>query len=403
MPPVIIQALAGAGKTTALARMARAGDLYLAFNRSLAQEAEAKVGVRGRTFHSLALEEAKKRFPHLQVGDLDLLQLRRMTRDLREAAILLRGLHRFLLSEDAEPELHHMDPHLGHGEKARLLGTLRGLWRAMMRGELPMPHDGYLRLWQGSQVVGRRVLVDEAQDLSPPMLRPLAKAGEVVAAGDPYQQIYAWRGAVNALEKLRQAGAEEVRLSRSYRFGPQIARFVRRLTGLPVEGLREGDRVVEEARVVPGVAVVFRTNTRLLRVAELLVKQGIGVEVVGGLPTGILRIARAVKAGLPFREVMDASQVEAGLKPAVRLIGERGPDGVLRMYRRIQEGKGRGVVVLSTVHRAKGLEWDHVVLGDDFKDQGDPAEEMRLRYVAATRARQTLDVGAWFGKALSVA
>ncbi|MCX4097711.1 UvrD-helicase domain-containing protein [Nocardia sp. alder85J] len=60
-------------------------------------------------------------------------------------------------------------------------------------------------------------------------------------------------------------------------------------------------------------------------------------------------------------------------------------------------------VVVSTAHKAKGLEWDSVRIGEDFKnpatdpDSGElvvpPAEELRLAYVAITRARRALDPG----------
>lgn len=63
-------------------------------------------------------------------------------------------------------------------------------------------------------------------------------------------------------------------------------------------------------------------------------------------------------------------------------------------------------VIISTVHKAKGLEWDNVRIGDDFQgprvttdDDGNEhtsfpdGEEMRIAYVAFTRAAKKLDVG----------
>ncbi|MBF6171113.1 UvrD-helicase domain-containing protein [Nocardia blacklockiae] len=60
-------------------------------------------------------------------------------------------------------------------------------------------------------------------------------------------------------------------------------------------------------------------------------------------------------------------------------------------------------VIISTAHKAKGLEWDSVRVGDDFKGPvTDPQsgelimpshEELCLAYVAVTRARRTLDPG----------
>lgn len=54
-------------------------------------------------------------------------------------------------------------------------------------------------------------------------------------------------------------------------------------------------------------------------------------------------------------------------------------------------------ITVSTAHRSKGLEWERVVLGDDFQDIADPLmseqerrDETNLLYVAVTRARRTL-------------
>ncbi|WP_240351889.1 ATP-binding domain-containing protein, partial [Pectobacterium brasiliense] len=53
--------------------------------------------------------------------------------------------------------------------------------------------------------------------------------------------------------------------------------------------------------------------------------------------------------------------------------------------------------VVSTAHRSKGLEWDTVILNDDFSDITDPllsdaarTDETNLLYVATTRARKIL-------------
>jgi hypothetical protein len=43
-----------------------------------------------------------------------------------------------------------------------------------------------------------------------------AQQCQVIYVGDPYQQIYEWRGAVNAMEHIR---APECALTESFRFG----------------------------------------------------------------------------------------------------------------------------------------------------------------------------------------
>lgn len=62
---------------------------------------------------------------------------------------------------------------------------------------------------------------------------------------------------------------------------------------------------------------------------------------------------------------------------------------------RVNDESSEDALVLSTIHRAKGLEWDHVFLIDvaagrfpHVKSQN-PDEELRLLYVAETRARES--------------
>ena len=48
-------------------------------------------------------------------------------------------------------------------------------------------------------------------------------------------------------------------------------------------------------------------------------------------------------------------------------------------------------VVVSTIHRAKGLEFDRVLLTDPRdRDASDPGEENRILYVALSRARREI-------------
>ena len=65
-----------------------------------------------------------------------------------------------------------------------------------------------------------------------------------------------------------------------------------------------------------------------------------------------------------------------------------------REVRRRQRG-----LMLLTAHRAKGLEFDHVVVLDGGWDRGEDADAtLRLYYVAMTRARETLTLSRFPGK-----
>jgi hypothetical protein len=49
-------------------------------------------------------------------------------------------------------------------------------------------------------------------------------------------------------------------------------------------------------------------------------------------------------------------------------------------------------LVVSTIHKAKGREFDRVYILDSFKEDADDTEEARVRYVAATRPKKELEV-----------
>ncbi len=101
-----------------------------------------------------------------------------------------------------------------------------------------------------------------------------------------------------------------------------------------------------------------------------------------------------------------ANDHDAYLSAKCNLVKAFGPD-VYTMYNKLKTGHvalSKSDVVFSTVHKAKGAEWDKVILLDDFISfekilldilkKRTPyllrKEELNLLYVATTRARQNL-------------
>ena len=226
-----IDAYAGTGKTTTLRLLAQSTTkrgLYLAFNRSIANEARRLFPTRVHcaTSHSLAFRAVSRtlafpdwkltgtltshtiaeafRFPESISFACGLVLERRSY-----AAVLLDALRRFLQSNEGAPTQEHI-PHYGalealapasfHSFSVQAIEHVHALWGAMQHhaSELPLGHDGYLKLWALSkpEVLTDYILVDEAQDLNPVLLGVLDRSQcPVVYVGDPYQQIYEWRGA----------------------------------------------------------------------------------------------------------------------------------------------------------------------------------------------------------------
>ncbi|CAB4067861.1 FBXO18 [Lepeophtheirus salmonis] len=138
---------------------------------------------------------------------------------------------------------------------------------------VPITHDGYLKLWQLRQpnlqtIVSHDVLlIDEAQDINPTMLDIINHQSTAkVIVGDPNQQIYSFRGAVNLLKEFKSS--KKFSLTQSFRFGPEIAfvancclEHLKKNDERTLVGGRNRDMLVGSDKDVVGpVTIIGRTN-----------------------------------------------------------------------------------------------------------------------------------------------
>ena len=114
-------------------------------------------------------------------------------------------------------------------------------------------------------------MMDEGQDMNPTILDIFNKQDiNKIIVGDPNQQIYAFRGAVNALESVE--ASHTYHLTQSFRFGPAIGlvantclerlNSVKRQTlvgGKKPDFLRSRDDLMDIKEFAP-IAVIGRTN-----------------------------------------------------------------------------------------------------------------------------------------------
>ncbi|MDF1665405.1 MAG: 3'-5' exonuclease, partial [Planctomycetota bacterium] len=247
----------------------------------------------------------------------------------------------------------------------------------------------------------RCVVVDEAQDMSGEQLRLIRSLApenkdDIFLAGDAHQRI--WRTAI----PFRSCGLNVVGRSRklkvNYRTTEQIRRFaVQSIEGCVVDDLDDGDDSKEgclslrmgEAPALRG----FDTTQQELDFVVGAIKSLIEASHLQDSSLAIL--ARGTNDLAPYSEALMA----AGLK--VRQLGLQ------------DESDGGPGVRLSTMHRAKGLEFIHVFLVrisakdipsayvlsklDESQREAFEQQERTLLYVAGTRAREGLTV-TWHGK-----
>jgi len=450
-----IDAYAGTGKTTTLKLLtqdcSRRG-LYMAFNRVIAEDAKRSFpsSVSCATAHSLAFRAIVRTlgYPDWKLtGALTpntILEQFRMPPVLEfrsgvtltkwaYGSILLHTIRRFLQSEEETVRSLHI-PRFGllemlpdtvfeqFGEQA--IEHAGAIWNAMCHKSagLPLGHDGYLKLWALSRPRASvdYILIDEAQDLNPVLLGVLRNLTcQIVYVGDPYQQIYEWRGAVNAMDQVEIQ--DRVLLSQSYRFGPVIAEAatsILRTLGAqePVRGVASLESNI--AAVIPQI-ILSRTNSGVIGNVLRSLAAGRRCHVLGGtkalslLLTDVQRVKAGQTGASPellgfnsWKDVMSFSAQTEGehLGALVNLVQEYGEGTMLRALAGCEESESDAQVVCSTAHKSKGREWGYVGIDTDFleprpqpdqsKRQQEEAAELRLLYVAITRARFAVDLPA---------
>jgi hypothetical protein len=446
-----IKAGAGTGKTSTLMMLAqsttRRGQ-YLAFNKAIVAESRGKFppNVTCSTAHSLAYANAtptmKRRLKdsrrmrseeiaaRLNVGPIgfDHAGVEGGPKVLSAAflaGLVMRAITNFCQSADDEPIARHVplvdgldapgEYTLNNSLSRQLLPVVRRAWDDLMseRGQLPFKHDHYLKAWQlsGPRIQADFILFDEAQDANPVMVAIVAAQthAQLVWVGDSNQQIYSFTGAINALENV--PADQQAFLTQSFRFGAAVAEVANDLldrldADLRVVGWQQINSTVAE--VAEPDAILCRTNATAVR--NVMTAQSLGQRphLVGG-GEQVVRFAKAARdlmVGVGtdhpdlacfanWGEVQSyVSEDEQGgeLQLLVKLVDEFGVDAILRTLDNMAREADADVVV-STAHKAKGREWDTVQLAGDFPDQAS-GEELRLLYVAVTRAKLTLDITA---------
>lgn len=448
-----IEAGAGAGKTSTLKLLAQqaldegiaANGQYIAFNSAIVQEAKAKMprNVRSNTAHSLAMAAVGKRFRHrldknqrMRSSDianrLSISEIKVVTQDGSKktlsraylAGLVMRSLVRFCQSADAMPGPEHVPYIAGidippgrkennHRVAKEIAPFIRLAWLDACdeNGSLPYRHDYYLKLWQLSEPViySQFIMFDEAQDANPVMVAIVTaqEHAQLVWVGDSQQQIYSFTGAVNALQSV--PAQQRSFLTQSFRFGPEIAEVANQvLSALDAELRLTGTETIPSrvcATFEPNV-ILTRTNATAVRSVLAAQTEGKTVHLVGGgkeivaFAKGaqdLMSEGRTTYADLAcfdsWSEVLQyVSQDEQGseLRLNVKLVEEFGVDVILAALDNMVR-EDRADLTVSTAHKSKGREWDAVRLADDFPETPQN-EELRLLYVAVTRAKLSLDI-----------
>jgi DNA helicase-2/ATP-dependent DNA helicase PcrA len=260
----------------------------------------------------------------------------------------------------------------------------------------------------------RHLFVDEMQDVNPAQFRLLtAMLGDepdLFVVGDPNQSVYGFNGAdPTLLDRLPDIlrGTAVIRLDENHRCTPQVV-------AVATAVLREGGAFGTAGEVVlPRTTRVDGPVPKIVSHATnedeaAWVADRAKMSRTPGRPWSSIAVLTRTNAQLALVQVaLDKARVPnliagADLGPASDLRGDterRGADSDGEELRRNDNPVDRDRVVLTTFHRAKGLQWPTVIvlgLGAGLMPIASaqtPAaidEERRLLYVALTRSEEEL-------------
>lgn len=457
---ILINALAGAAKTTTLELICKALPvqpiLSLAFNKRIATEMQKRLPghVACHTLNAIGHRVWMQAIP------------RRLSLDTKKSYNILKGL------VDALPRSQKSEAYESFSDILKLVGGAKlagyipeglstgkplieasAFWEDIdedlaevgrdlvdraLKESITQAYSGLIdfddqiymsTLFGGTFPKYGLVLVDEAQDLSAlnhAMLEKLV-TNRLIAVGDPYQSIYAFRGAMTSSMATLQTkfAMREMNLSISFRCPRAIverARF-RAPHMLYPEWAKEGrvdDQTIGEehkvwhAELIPdGAAVICRNNAPLFRLAFALIRAGRGVSIVGS-DIGPSLVKALKKLG---PETLNEEQAHAAIDAweKEKLQKAKGKATVkdkaecLRVFVSVGHSlagaiayaesifRSSGPIQLLSGHKSKGLEWDHVFHLDPGRipspycvTDEELEQEYNVQYVIETRAKDSL-------------
>ena len=564
---VKVLALAGTGKTSTLKLIARRlrreqpkkRIIYVAFNKSIQTEANATMpdNVESRTADSISYRALPKEITSKLGSKTALIKAKEIgsrfgiygytvtntdgekeeLSQFETIRALQKAITKYTNSADDEIGPQHFEDFEADDQ---LISWANSMWADINSpdGVLRLSNSHITKMWaltrpdlsksgSGLSRPADIIFFDEAQDINPVLGKVIADQNiQKIYVGDSNQAIYGFRGAVDQLEQVDSQ--HELPLTKSWRFGPQVAGIGNRFLTLigakqRIEGAGPDGVIVERGTMTDAQAVLVRTNIGAIAEISAELNNGRSVGVSKNFKDDLDSLSRSanwLKNGGPkpskiheeiapfsswseLEKAMSDDETSRKLQVFLELIDDVGFDGLdemlsrLKIYKSSEDGLGAsptadalpeltidsaragskgtivdGVeytvigdmialtgkklfdnkevakkngfkwdaerkrwaksissdngrldtltklrngmgggsqdedkidVVITTAHRAKGLEWDRVRIGDDFwgpkvdKDTGDksmPApEELKLDYVAVTRAKKALDPG----------
>jgi superfamily I DNA/RNA helicase len=247
----------------------------------------------------------------------------------------------------------------------------------------------------------------------------------VCVVGDDRQAIYGFRGADSqSLARLKKdLKARELKLTTTYRCGKSIVTLAQTevpdIEAGPKNGEGEvrhldADKLVDVA--MPGDFILSRLNAPLASYAMQLLREGKRAQIAGrdignGLKALVRKLGKGAYTVDAFLDAVDVWReketkrlLTLKFEQRARLVEDQaetlyalseGATSVAQVEQTIErlftdDGGDNAYILLSSVHKAKGLEAETVFVLDWTFRRGKDQEENNIWYVAVTRAKHVL-------------
>lgn len=442
---LMISALAGTGKTTSLESVERAVPrgpiLYLVFNRKNADEATRRMlsTTTVRTFNScghriwassqsrsLSLDAKKSNAILRDIIDQAPSDYRETlwsvyhevldgVRKAKALGYIPDGVYLNAKRLINRTSFHNALEELPDDLTADLIDTIltKGI-KQSYEGLVDFDDQVYMpALFGGAYPQFPLVLVDEYQDLSPVnhhLLKKLVRQ-RLIGVGDPWQNIYGFRGASagGMQEATETYKCEGHPLSISFRCPSEIVRNVHwrvpHFRAFNVGGTVEKPASLYVGDISDDTTIICRNNAPLLNAAFRLLAAGRSISIAGG-DIGPRLVSVMKKLGpstLPQAGVLEsiaeweADKLEKESKTAkdmaacMRVFAKQGKNLAGAISYADHIFKQDGTILLTTGHKAKGLEWPNVIHLDPWLVRKDPHDQNKnLDYVISTRSSDRL-------------
>lgn len=467
-----INAVAGSGKTTTLLEYAKKHPnikiLYLAYNKSLQTSLQKKLheyklnNMNVSTIHALAYNKTAAYQYNLcheiktYTIEKVLINYERLVNNksnyypILEYITLIKDLINFYcnssliaLDEDLlnsyvkNTSLGAKILELLNKDRKKALAHLKYCLSSMKNKQIDASHDFYLKMFYLnkkllSTINYDLILVDEAQDISDVMIGIVESLNaRRIYVGDSFQQIYSFRYATNALNKI---DLPSYNLSKSFRFSNTYAKILEEKLNtlydlnaskkLEIFGNDGNTLYKNDLDLSKQTAIIARTSFGLIQELVYYLHKDYKIYFEGGYSSysfmnqtvySIFYLKQKKHDKISIEELKEfetIKELEEFAKETknqdyiniIKFINTYG-DNIFEINKKVKtkivENKKDANLIFTTAHKAKGLEYEQVLLADDFISKKEILnsktlsfskinEEINILYVAATRVKKAI-------------